>query len=79
MKYRCKSVALTKLIPTNKGFMRPLCHDCKTLDCENDIEKKTVSILGINIELRLLAKRDGSYIVIACEGFINDAQSKSNN
>lgn len=79
MKYRCRSLPLTKLIPTNKGFMKPLCNYCQTLDCENSIEIKKISLLGVNMEIKLLVKNDDAYMVIDCEGFMNDAKSKSNN
>lgn len=80
MKYKCKSVPMTQMIATPKGFLEPLCNDCETLDCENDIEIKKTSVLGITVESRLLAKRDESHMVIACEGYINnDAKTKFNN
>ena len=60
------------MIATNKGFLEPLCNNCQTLDCENDIEIKKVSILGITVEAKLLAKKDDSHIVVACEGYISD-------
>ena len=80
MKYKCKAIAMAKMIPTPKGFLQPLCNDCQTLDCENDIEVKKISVLGITTECKLLAKRDESHMVIACEGYINnDAKTKFNN
>ena len=78
MKYKCNSLPLTKMIATDKGFLEPLCDNCKTLDCENDIEIKKVSILGITVEYKLLAKKDDSHIVIDCEGYMND-DAKFNN
>lgn len=72
MKYKCRSIPLTKLFVTNKGFLKPLCTNCQTIDCENDIEIQKVSIMGITTEYRLLTKKDGSYIVSSCEGFIDD-------
>ena len=77
MKYKCKAIPFTKMIATNTGFLEPLCNNCETLDCENDIEIKKVSILGINVDMKLLSKKDDSYIVIACEGHIN-TNGKSN-
>ncbi len=80
MKYKTKSIPMTQLIATNRGFLQPLCNDCQTLDCENDIEIKKVSILGITVEAKLLAKKDDSNMVIGCEGYINnDAKSKPGN
>ena len=77
MKYKTKSVPLTQLIATNKGFLQPLCNDCRTLDCENDIEIKKISILGVTVEGKLLAKKDDSYMVIGCEGYINNGSETS--
>lgn len=79
-KYKCKSIPLTKMIATPKGFLNPLCNSCKTLDCENDIEVKKISVIGITIETKLLSKKDDSHMVIACDGYIsNDAKSKFDN
>ena len=76
MKYKCKAIPACKMIATPQGFMMPLCDSCGTLDCENDVEIKKISVLGINRETRLLVKRDESHMVIACEGYIsNEAKS----
>jgi len=72
MKYKCKSVPMTKMVPTNKGFLEPLCNSCGTLDCENDIEIQSISVLGISTDVKLLAKRDEPCMVISCEGYINE-------
>lgn len=72
MKYRCKSIPMMQLVATNQGFLQPLCNDCQTLDCENDIEIKKISILGITVESKLLTKKDDSYMVVGCEGYINN-------
>lgn len=77
MKYKCKAIPMAKMIPTPQGFLPPLCNDCHTLDCENDIEIRQVSILGINVEAKLLAKRDDAYMVISCEGYISEKQTKN--
>ena len=74
MKYKCKTVSMTKMIATPKGFLSPLCNDCQTLDCENDVEIESVSILGIVTEMKLLVKRDEPHMVISCEGYINDGK-----
>ncbi len=71
MKYKCKSLPLTKMVPTPKGFLTPLCNECQTLDCENDVELKKISIVGITMEAKLLAKRDEPHSVISCEGYIH--------
>lgn len=78
MKYKCKSISATKMIATPKGFLRPLCDDCQTLDCENDIEISKISIMGITVEAKMLAKRHESHMVIACEGYIS-SDAKPNN
>ena len=78
MKYKTKSIPLTQLIATNKGFFQPLCNDCQTSDCENDIEIKKISILGITVESRLLAKKDDAHMVVACEGYINNDAKTGN-
>lgn len=79
MKYKCKIQPLLKLIATNKGFFSSLCNSCGTLDCENDIEKKKISLLGINVENNLLVKGDEAYVVISCEGYIDKDAKRSNN
>lgn len=78
MKYKCKSIPMTTLIATNKGFFNSLCNDCQTLDCENDIEIKKISILGINVDVKLLSKKDDSHMVVACDGYMNHDAKNSN-
>ena len=69
MQYRCKTIALTKLIATPKGFVQPLCAFCKTGDCTNPIENRKVSVLGIMKQIKVFSRTEESNIVISCEGF----------
>ena len=70
MKYKCKTCRLSKMETTYKGFIRPLCETCRTIDCTNPIEKKKVSILGINKELRVYSRGNQMSFVVACEGYL---------
>jgi hypothetical protein len=70
MKYRCKTVSVSSLIVTNKGFLKPLCETCKSRDCSNPIEKKKISILGISKDVRVYSKGNTVEFVINCQGHI---------
>lgn len=71
MRYNCKSIPVTKLVPSKKGFVTSLCDSCCTRDCENNIEKRQVSMLGIVKTMKLLVKSNDPYIVINCDGYTN--------
>ena len=64
--YKCKVIPLVKIIP---GF-KPLCDRCTCRDCDNPLEKKTVSILGVNKKMKVFAMGTSVGIVASCEGFI---------
>jgi hypothetical protein len=70
MKYRCKTVSLVKLNVDHKGFITSLCDNCKTADCDNPIEKRSISILGIKKENKVYIRSNEPSFVVACEGFI---------
>jgi hypothetical protein len=69
MNYECKTVPLIRLIATSRGFIKPLCETCQTLDCTNPIEKRKVSILGVTKEIKVFSSVDEANIVILCDGF----------
>jgi len=72
MQYKCKYQSLTKLAVSPKGFISPLCNNCKTVDCSNPIEKRKVSYLGINKEMRVYVRGDEFSFVIFCEGYTHE-------
>ena len=59
------------MVATHKGFLVPLCESCQTEDCENLIETRKISILGVNKDIKFLVKGNDVYIVISCEGYTN--------
>lgn len=67
-----KSICLTKIPLGQNGCIEPLCNKCKTKDCTNRIEYKTVSLFGINYKFRLLIKYSEPVMVLECEGFSMD-------
>ena len=65
-------MSLSKMILTNSGPLEPLCNSCETQDCSHPIEPKSVSIMGVNKEWKILAYGDDSYMVLECEGYSRD-------
>lgn len=70
MQWRCRTIPLTRMIVSNKGFLKPLCNSCKSKDCDNPIENTQVSILGINENIRVYNNKLAVSLVIQCEGYI---------
>lgn len=68
MRYPCKAFSLRTII-TLDGVAKSLCTECKAHDCTNIVERRKISILGSEIEFRLLNKGDDFYIVYECEGY----------
>jgi len=71
MKYRHKTVPLTKVIISHIGVIEPLCNSCKTRDCEHLVEPKDVSVMGIKKPWRVVRQRGDSAVVVSCEGYSN--------
>lgn len=69
MEYKCKTVSLNKLIATPMGFGMPLCQKCKTRDCTNPIEWRSVSFVGINKKVRVFVKGSQISFVVSCNGY----------
>lgn len=69
MRYKCKTATVEKLINSYQGFVQPLCNDCKTVDCDNPIENRKVSILGINKRIKVFIKGSEASFVMFCEGY----------
>ena len=70
MEYKCRTVSLTKVIPSVDGFMEPLCNSCSCEDCSNRIEKNNIAVLGISQPWRLLMRGSDPCVVIDCEGYV---------
>ena len=69
MKYRNKTVSLSQMVITAAGAIHPLCNNCTTKDCSHVIEKKRVSVFGVNKDWRLMFKGTDFQVVIDCEGY----------
>ena len=69
MKYKCKTIPIYKLITSYKGFTKSLCNSCKTEDCDNPIENRKVSVLGVNKDMRAYVKGNEISFVMFCEGY----------
>tara|TARA_Y100000310_G_scaffold57488_2_gene52708 strand:+ start:39919 stop:40107 length:189 start_codon:yes stop_codon:yes gene_type:complete len=61
---------MAKMLVDHRGFAEPLCDFCKTADCDNPIETRKVSILGITKSKKVYVRNDEATFVVACEGFI---------
>ena len=68
--YNCKTIPLTKLVPTPKGFLNPLCNTCRCKDCENPIEEKMISVIGVAKKMRVYMMPYGVNLVVDCEGYV---------
>ena len=69
MHYNCRTASLAQVLIGPDGVIEPLCNFCKTFDCDNTIEKTTLSIMGIQKEWRVLFRGSEPYAVVGCEGF----------
>ena len=69
MEYRCVVIPINKLQFNKKEALKPLCDTCSTIDCDNCIESKTVSILGTNYIHRVKMGSVFPGFVIDCEGY----------
>jgi hypothetical protein len=72
MKYKVKTISFLKMVSTYDGFLSPLCNKCKTCDCDNPIENKKISLLGITHDMRMFVKGDQVSMVIFCEGYTSE-------
>ena len=71
MEYKCKTIPIDKLIATPKGFIMPLCQDCTTIDCENPIEKRKISFVGVKKMVKVFSRGSQVGFVINCNGYTN--------
>ena len=70
MQYKCRTIPLIQLQPTNKGYFKPLCITCQSKDCENPIQFQDVSICGVTEKQRCWVSWMDVSIVVQCEGYI---------
>lgn len=70
MKYRCTTIPLFQLISGPAGFLYSLCDTCKTVDCENPIEKKKVSVVGVKKQVKIYMRGNSANFVVECQGYI---------
>lgn len=69
MKYKCGLVSMHSLSVGVNGFVSPLCDDCDTQDCDNPIEKRMVSIMGVTKKIKVFSKGTEDLFVVDCLGF----------
>lgn len=70
MEYKCKTIEMSRMIVTTKGFFSPLCERCQSQDCTNPIETTEVSILGVVKKIRVYNRGNSPRFVVQCEGFL---------
>ena len=71
MEFECRTVSLTKPMLNEKGVMEPLCNSCTQSECSYNIKKRTVSILGKNVEWHVQVSGNQAYQVVACAGYLD--------
>jgi hypothetical protein len=69
MRYRNKSISISRVNVDFKGIVEPLCSSCRTRDCTHAIETKKASVFGVIRTWRLMTKGTDSLAVISCEGY----------
>jgi len=69
MRYKTSTISLSKLILSHAGPVQPLCNSCQTKDCTHQIEKKQVSVGGVNKTYRLMVRGNSVHGVVACDGY----------
>ena len=69
MEYHAKTIPLANCPISSAGLIEPLCDICKVVDCTNQVEKRTVSIMGITRRWKLLIRGTDPYLVVECDGF----------
>jgi hypothetical protein len=70
MEYQCRSVSINKLPVGTDGIIESLCESCQSTDCSNDIEIRTISILGISKKRKALIRGTEASLVVECKGYI---------
>ncbi len=74
MEYQCLTISVAELKVGPKGIVMPLCETCETVDCDNPIEKKQVSLMGVKRSVRMYSKGVESKFVVQCVGYINNVK-----
>lgn len=67
MQYPCESRPLSRCTDAR---MKTLCDLCKSKDCENPIETKLISIVGISSKHRVYSMKSTDHVVVKCDGFV---------
>jgi hypothetical protein len=78
MDYEAKTISLSKLLVGSTGVVEPLCNFCKTRDCTNPIEKKKVSVFGVQREYLVYMRHGDPYGVVDCRGFVPRTSGPTN-
>lgn len=69
MEYECSLVPINKVLTDAFGVVHPLCNSCLSKDCTNPIEKKSVSVMGVNKTYRLYRVALSYMCVVSCQGY----------
>lgn len=67
MRYPCATAPLSRLADSRA---KTLCDTCKSKDCENPVEKRPVSIIGVNKLMRVYITKTSVQIVTQCDGYV---------
>ena len=61
---------MNKMLMDHSGVIDSLCDSCSSADCDNPIETRKVSLIGILKNKKVFVRGDEVYFVIGCEGYI---------
>lgn len=69
MQYPCKTISLLQVPKTSQGIVEPLCNSCLSRDCDNPIEKRSVSLPHGKKDWRVMTRGNNISVVLQCQGY----------
>ena len=76
MEYEIEVAPFNKMIIGVKGQMEPLCNNCVCPDCDNPIEERTVSCVGVPKKMKVYVAHNVIKQVVACRGYLSKKDAK---
>jgi len=72
MNYKITLLPIAKLVTNSAGPITPLCQSCNNKDCPLPIIVKSISIFGVNKQMRVHSYHNRESFVVECEGYMNE-------
>ncbi len=69
MRYKNKSLPISKVMMDFRGIIEPLCNTCQTRDCTHVVETKKISVFGIARMWRVISRGTEPMAVVDCQGY----------